>query len=122
MGAEELAALRALHVARERGYSRLKVRMDTNPVRRLLRAAHRAGTALPGMRGEILGLAASFDFVDFGLVPRRKNQIAHGLARRALGLDSQAKRSHVRSAQERTGPSVQTVAQRVEASSTFRAP
>ena len=117
MGAEELAALRALQVAHERGYSRLKIRMDTNPVRRLLRAAHRAGTVLPGMRGEILGLAASFEFVDFGWVPRRKNQIAHALARHALGLESKTKRAGGASAQERTEPSAQTVAPWVESAS-----
>ena len=38
-GNEEFAALRALQIAKERGYSRLKIRMDANPVRRLLREA-----------------------------------------------------------------------------------
>ena len=84
--AEEFAVLRALEFARERGFSRLKIRSDHNQMRRSLREAHRTNRAPvgPGLRRRILELAGGFEYVHFGWVPRRKNQLAHALARHGV--------------------------------------
>jgi ribonuclease HI len=85
-GAGELfAVLRALEIAGARGFERLQVRCDYNWLRRRLKVRHRAGGAKQGPGGlerEVLHLAARFTWVDFRYVPRRRNQIAHALARR----------------------------------------
>ena len=80
---EKFAVLRALEIAKERGFTRLKVRSDSNPMRRQLREDHRAGLEREGddLHLEVLRLAGAFAWIDFGYVPRRKNQIAHRLAR-----------------------------------------
>ena len=83
--AEEFAVLRALEHAKERGFSRVKIRSDYNQMRRALHEQHRrqsvpSGT---GLRRRILELARSFEYVHFAWVPRRKNQQAHVLAREA---------------------------------------
>lgn len=94
---EALAILRGLDVARLRGFQRIKVRSDCNPLRTKLRKALRGQSrkSLSGVASQILGLAAQFAWVDFGYVPRRKNQIAHRLANAArlralseLGLEA----------------------------------
>lgn len=83
-GAGELLAIyRALEVARERRFSRIKVRSDFNAMRRQIRDDFRSGQPNTGLRGCVLLLARSFEWVDFGYVPRRKNHIAHSLARHA---------------------------------------
>lgn len=67
----------ALEVARQRGPgSRFYGSM-----RRMLRERHRSGTSYAGLKGRVLDLARSFEWIDFGYVPRRKNQRAHCLAR-----------------------------------------
>jgi ribonuclease HI len=80
---EALAVLRALEIARERGYTRVRLRSDCNWPRRALREQHREGAAVTGdpLKLEILRMARTFEWIDFGYVPRRKNQAAHGLAR-----------------------------------------
>jgi ribonuclease HI len=80
---EKFAVLRALQIAKQRGFTRLKVRSDSNQMRRQLREHHRAGLDREGddLHREVLQLAAAFAWIDFGYVPRRKNQIAHRLAR-----------------------------------------
>jgi len=84
---EKYAVLRALQIASERGFRDLKIRSDYNAMRRRLRRSY-DGKARP--RGDlderILELAAEFDRVHFAWVPRRKNQRAHFLARRARSL------------------------------------
>ena len=79
---EGLAILRGLEVAMLRGFSRIKMRSDSNPLRTKLRKALRSGslTRLNDVQSKILALAREFAWVDFGYVPRRKNQIAHRLA------------------------------------------
>jgi ribonuclease HI len=83
--AEEFAVLRALEVATERGFSRIKIRSDYNQMRRAVRERHRRGTGRVDdeLRSKVLQLAGAFERVDFGWVPRRKNQLAHALARQA---------------------------------------
>ena len=83
---EEFAVLRALEVAIERGFSRVKVRSDHNQMRRALREQYRRREMTHGdeLRRRILSLADRFDAVAFAWVPRRKNQIAHSLARHAM--------------------------------------
>jgi ribonuclease HI len=90
--AEAVAVLRAIEIAHDRGYTRIKIRSDHNFMRRALRDHHRKQSGLddPGIHGRILRLARTFEFVDFGLVRRRKNRIAHLLARRACGIGSRA--------------------------------
>lgn len=81
---EAFAILRALEIALDRGYSRVKVRSDYNGLRRQLRERHRSGMpATSFICIEILALAKRFTWVDFGYVARRKNQLAHRLARAA---------------------------------------
>ena len=83
-GAGEIFALfRALEIARDRGFTRIKVRSDYNAMRRDLRERHRARDAGDNdLQRKVLDLARRFVWVDFGYVPRRKNQIAHALARK----------------------------------------
>ncbi|MBI2218139.1 MAG: ribonuclease H-like domain-containing protein [Candidatus Rokubacteria bacterium] len=80
---EKFAVLRALQIAKERGFTRLKVRSDSNRMRRQLREHHRAGLDREGddLHREVLRVAAAFAWIDFGYVPRRRNQVAHRLAR-----------------------------------------
>jgi ribonuclease HI len=83
---EGLAILRALEVAAARAFRIVKVRSDHNQLRRSLREHHRSqdGQERDGLQRVILRLARSFDDVSFSYVPRRKNQQAHKLARRAV--------------------------------------
>ena len=78
---ELFAVLRALEIAVQRRFVRIKVRSDYNRMRRLIRQQYRSGLADVGLRGRVLEVAHCFDWVDFGYVPRRKNQLAHRLAR-----------------------------------------
>lgn len=81
-GIGELFAIRrALEIARQRGFTHVKVRSDYNAMRRSLREQSRAGLGDVGLRGFVLQLAHLFEWIDFGFVPRRKNQRAHMLAR-----------------------------------------
>ncbi len=91
LGAGELLAIfRALDIARQRGFIRIKVRSDYNAMRHKLRHDLRSGRTDIGLRGCVLLLARTFEWVDFGYVPRRKNHLAHGLARRARNLIAHA--------------------------------
>lgn len=79
--------LRALEIARDRGFTRIRIRSDYNSMRRKLRECFRSGAAGNGdLEQKILNLARRFEWIDFGYVPRRKNQIAHLLARRGRFL------------------------------------
>lgn len=84
--AEEFAVLRALEVAIQRGFSRVKIRSDHNQMRRTLREQYRRRRVSDGddLRRRILALADLFEFVHFAWVPRRRNHMAHALARHAL--------------------------------------
>jgi ribonuclease HI len=80
---EMFAVLRALETARDRGFTRIKLRSDYNSMRRNLRERFRSGAAGKNdLQQKILDLARQFEWIDFGYVPRRKNQNAHLLARR----------------------------------------
>lgn len=85
---EKYAVLRALQVASERGFRDLKIRSDYNAMRRRLRRNYDRKRFQPreDLDRKILELAAEFDRIHFGFVPRRKNQRAHILARRARNL------------------------------------
>jgi hypothetical protein len=68
-------------------------------MRRKLRACFRSGGAGNNdLEQKILNLARRFEWIDFGYVPRRKNQIAHLLARRGRFL------APGHSAQDAAGP------------------
>ena len=83
--AEVFAVVRALEIARDRGFSIVRVRSDYNPMRRKLKREHRAqsGRDRADLHGLALRLAAAFAEVEFAYQPRRKNQNAHRLARLA---------------------------------------
>lgn len=91
---EKFAIYRALQIANERGYRRVKVRSDCNSVRTNLKKDHKAGLIFDRdeLHRKILRLALDFEFVQFGYCPRRKNQIAHKLARQAAGIKPKPKR------------------------------
>jgi ribonuclease HI len=82
-GAGEMFALfRALEIAKARGFTRIKIRSDYNAMRRHLREHHRMRrTGDNALECKVLDLAREFVWIDFGYVPRRKNQTAHALAR-----------------------------------------
>jgi ribonuclease HI len=80
---EMFAVLRALETARDRGFTRIRIRSDYNWLRRDLRKRFRSRAAGDNeLQRRILDLARQFEWIDFGYVPRRKNQIAHLLSRR----------------------------------------
>ena len=83
---EQFAVLRALEIASERGYRLLRVRSDYNKMRIVLKDDYRAGVVQDehNFRGMILRLAQELDQVKFAWIPRRRNQEAHSLARRAM--------------------------------------
>lgn len=83
---EKFAVLRALEIASELDCRFVKVRSDCNSMRTRLKKDHKESTGQGGddLHGAILRLAAQFDEVKFAYVPRRKNQIAHFLARKAV--------------------------------------
>ena len=86
---EQFAVLRALEIAFERGYRLLRVRSDYNQMRIVLKADYRAGVVRGVLeehylRGTILRLAGKFDQIKFAWIPRRRNQEAHLLARKAV--------------------------------------
>jgi ribonuclease HI len=85
---EKFAIYRALRISAERGYRRVKVRSDHNHVRTQLKKDHKTGLIFERdeLHRKILRLALEFEFVEFGYCPRRKNQIAHHLARKAAGI------------------------------------
>jgi len=91
---EKYAVLRALQVAFERGFRDLKIRSDDNAMRRRLKKSYDRKLIPPDddLDRRILELAAEFDRVHFGYVPRRKNQRAHNLARRGRGFSPSAPR------------------------------
>jgi ribonuclease HI len=84
---ELFAVSRALEIARERGFRRVKVRSDCNALRRRLKRDQSAGSRsdASSRHGRTLALARWFDAVTRAYVPRRKNRIAHRLARAAVG-------------------------------------
>jgi hypothetical protein len=87
IAADASAIKRALEIARQRGARHVCVRSSHNSTRRLLRDASRGRAprrpAAP-LHDQILQLASSFDEVRFAFQPRRQNDAARLLARRAL--------------------------------------
>ena len=83
---EEFAVLRALEIASERGYRLLRVRSDYNQMRIALKHDYEAGVVPDehNLRAMILGIAERFDQIKFAWIPRRRNQEAHSLARKAV--------------------------------------
>ena len=80
------AVLRALEISADRGFRVVKVRSDYNYMRRQLKDAHKRGEGRDrdDLQGRILRLTTRFDEVKFAYQPRRRNQGAHKLARRAV--------------------------------------
>lgn len=88
------AIIRALEIAADRGYHRIRVRTGSNGLRRALRDHYRKPTGVEPenpVHRQILELARTFELADFAPIPRGKNTIAHTLAREGrLLLDSPA--------------------------------
>jgi ribonuclease HI len=85
-GAGELfAVFRALEIASERGFRRVKIRSDYNYMQKTLKKLHKRQEGREGndLQGRVLRLAIAFDEVRFAYTPRRRNHIAHRLANRA---------------------------------------
>lgn len=82
---EMFAVYRALEIGKEREYKIIRVRSDYNQMRKKLKNAYKEeiGFTRSDLHGEILRLAKYFELVQFAYKPRRKNQMAHVLARRA---------------------------------------
>ena len=82
---EAFGILRALELARDRGYRIIRIRCDYNSLRRSLKKDHQEGKVSrdSAYYSDILEIARSFDEVKFGFTPRRKNQNAHRLSRLA---------------------------------------
>lgn len=83
---EKFAVFRALEIAYEREYEIIRIRSDYNTMRRKLKKDHKADTGheRDDLHGLILRYAKKFKDVKFLYCPRRKNQIAHWLARKAV--------------------------------------
>jgi len=94
---EQFAVLRALEIASERGYRLLRVRSDYNQMRIALKDDYEAGVVPDehNLRVMILRLAQKFDQVRFAWIPRRRNQEAHSLARKAVLQSVPVKREDV---------------------------
>ena len=86
---EKFAVFRALKIATERGYQRIKIRSDYNSMRRNLKKKHQLGFGLEqdDLTGQVLRLAGEFIEVKFVYCPRRKNQMAHLLSRKASQIN-----------------------------------
>jgi ribonuclease HI len=83
---EKFAVFRALEIAKEWGFSEVRIRSDYNWMRTRLQHDHRAGSPSEGrdiLHDLVLQAAREFDRVRFAWVPRRRNHQAHRLARRA---------------------------------------
>jgi ribonuclease HI len=83
---EQFAVLRALEIAFEKGHRLVRVRSDYNQMRKVLKDDYRVGVVQDehNLRGVILHLAQKFDQIKFAWIPRRGNQEAHFLARKAV--------------------------------------
>lgn len=79
---ELFAVFRALEIASERGFRRVKIRSDYNYMRKTLKKLYRRQDTQNGtdLQGRVLRLTIAFDEVRFAYTPRRKNHIAHQLA------------------------------------------
>ena len=83
---EMLAVYRALEISIERGYKNIRTRSDFNSMRKSLKKSYdnNYGHDRRDLHGEIIRMANSLEKVEFGYKPRRKNQMAHNLARDAV--------------------------------------
>lgn len=84
---EKFAVFRALEIALLRNYEIVRIRSDYNSMREQLKKDHKMNTGQErdDLHGLILRLAQRFKGVKFLYQPRRKNQVAHRLARKAVG-------------------------------------
>lgn len=84
MSPDARAIIRALELAASRGYERIRIRSVNNGLRKALRDLYQKpadpGPQDPVLR-QILGLARTFQLVDFAWIPGRKNAFARTLAR-----------------------------------------
>jgi ribonuclease HI len=83
---EMLAIFRAFEIASERGYKNIRTRSDYNYLRKSLKKSYEGGEGnnRTDLHGEIIRISNTFEKVEFGYKPRRKNQMAHTLARHAV--------------------------------------
>ena len=83
---EMFAIYRALELGAERGFSVVKIRSDYNSMRTALKQSYERGKeeVQAGLQGSIINLSRGYYSLHFGYIPRRKNQTAHNLARKAI--------------------------------------
>ncbi len=83
---EIFAVYRALEIGLDRGFRILRIRSDYNQMRKGLKKSYEAGEGSngAGLKECILRLAKHYDSVHFGYKPKRKSQMARGLAREAV--------------------------------------
>jgi ribonuclease HI len=83
---ETLAIYRAFEIASERGYRNIRTISDYNYLRKALKKSSESGEGYDrtGLHGEIVRMSKTFEKVEFGYKHRRKNQMAHNLARNAV--------------------------------------
>jgi ribonuclease HI len=83
---ELLALYRAFEIAAERGYKNIRTRSDYNYLRKSLKKSYESGEGhdRTDLHGDIIKISRTFEKVEFGYKPRRKNQMAHNLARSAV--------------------------------------
>ena len=82
---ESLAIYRALEISLQRGFSVVRIRSDAKCIRKPLKRDLKEGKGFDraDFHGEILRMTRQFESVTFAVKQRRKNQMAHGLAREA---------------------------------------
>lgn len=80
---EQLAIYRALEISLQRGFTVVRIRTDAKCVRKPLKRDLKEGTGFDRLdfHGAILRMTRQFESVTFSVKQRRKNQMAHGLAR-----------------------------------------
>jgi len=87
---EMFAVYRALEIGKEREYRIIRVRSDYNQMRTKLKNSYkeRMGFNRNDLHGEIMRITRYFELVQFAYKPRRRNQMAHVLARRARHIEN----------------------------------
>ena len=90
---ELYAIYRSFQIAIDRGYRHIHVRTDYNWNKRRINKALKAGSQSDdsSLFQKTLTLARAIEQVKVSYLPRRKNQIAHQLARKGAGISSKPK-------------------------------
>ena len=93
---ELFAIFRAFQIAMERKYSYIRVRSDYNFIRKQVNNAikNKQQASKGSLLEQTLELARTFEEANVSYCPRRKNSIAHGLARKGAKIVPKPKQNH----------------------------